>query len=169
MTTTSTMPAFPANSHGTLYVPMVRWLCRTHLPRVLEIEALSFDDFWREGDFVRALRQRDTMAEVLEIKGEVAAFIVFRWQKKTATVLNLAVAPHIRRRGLGRLLVERLRARADKHNVKRKLLACVGERNTAGQLFFSALGFRATAILRDYYADGQDAYQFSYRICEGKT
>jgi ribosomal-protein-alanine N-acetyltransferase len=40
----------------------------------------------------------------------------------------------------------------------------VRETNLAAQLFWRAMGFRATATLRDHYENGETAYRCVYRL-----
>ena len=42
----------------------IRWICRGDMSEVLEIENLCFDYPWTEDDFMRSLRQSDTIGVV---------------------------------------------------------------------------------------------------------
>jgi ribosomal-protein-alanine N-acetyltransferase len=68
----------------------------------------------------------------------------------------------MRRRGIGRALLRKL---ADKLTPtgRQRIQLEVRETNLSAQLFFKSLGFRAIAILRDFYEDSaEDAYLMQY-------
>jgi ribosomal-protein-alanine N-acetyltransferase len=77
-------------------------------------------------------------------------------------VLTLAVDPAWRRKGIGRALVERLINKLSPHR-RHQILLEVRETNLVAQLFFRSLGFRASRILRNFYADTvEHAYLIAY-------
>jgi len=79
--------------------------------------------------------------------------------------LNFAVAEEIQKRGVGRRMIEKLTGKLSSQRRNRIMLE-VRETNLAAQLFFRRLGFRAIAVLRDFYDDTtEDAYlmQYCYR------
>lgn len=148
----------------------IRWLIRADMPEVLAIEQESFEFPWREADFMNCLRQRNCIAMVAEwIDGKtkwdrVAGFVIYELHKTRLHVLNLAVAGDLRRRGVGRALVEKLQGKLNAAH-RTKLQLEVRERNKDAQLFFRAHGFRAVKTLRNYYEDSdEDAYVFEYDV-----
>jgi len=164
----ATMPAIQNDRCGTLYVPRLRWMLRGDMDRVLEIEALSFPFPWGVDDFIRMLRQRNCIGKVAEIRGEVAAYIVYEMRKASYVILNIAVAPHIRRRGLGRLLIGQLQQACSVHRL-RSIEAIVVESNLEGQLFFRDRGFRCRKTLAGFFNQGnQTGYRFVWTKKAGK-
>jgi ribosomal-protein-alanine N-acetyltransferase len=156
---------FPRRAGAHLWVPRIDWLGAEDVERVLEIEQLSFDYPWPPSDFERALRRANVLAVVLRLRGEVCGYAVYAFYAKAIELLNLAVAPHIRRRGLGRLLVDQLKTKL--RGPRKMLGAVVSERNLEAQWFFAAIGFRAEKVLRDYYCGGSDyldGYRFGFRL-----
>ena len=139
-----------------------RWMVRDNMIRVLDIEFDSFEIPWTYDDFFRELSSRNCLAMVAEIAGQVAGYVVYRLHRRYIEIINLAVAPECRRDGVGRAMLDKLRAKLLKRR-RNKLVAIVREKNVAGQMFFKACGFEATAIERGYYA-GEDAYRFEGRI-----
>ena len=70
-----------------------------------------------------------------------------------AEVLTLAVAPHARRRGLARALLDRAVAMLG----DAPLFLEVSAQNTAALALYGAAGFEACGRRRDYYGAGRDA------------
>ena len=83
---------------------------------------------------------------VAECEGAIAGFLVWR---KTAPdeveVLNLAVLPHFRRRGMGKALLETLPSAA--------VFLEVRESNAAAIALYGAAGFQQTGIRPAYYSN----------------
>ena len=59
----------------------IRWMIRRDMQSVLYIENESFQYPWSEEDFIRVLRQRDTIGMVAERDGQVAAFMIYELHK----------------------------------------------------------------------------------------
>jgi ribosomal-protein-alanine N-acetyltransferase len=83
---------------------------------------------------------------VAEIEGAVVAFLVTRiLTEGECEVLNLAVAPQYRRRGLGRCLLQSVLCRT--------MFLEVRESNTAARAFYKSLGFQELTRRPGYYSD----------------
>ena len=140
----------------------IRWLRRLDLPDVLEIERASFAAPWSEADFDATLRRPYCFGLAAEQWQSLCGYLLGALDGKYVHLLNMAVAPVHRRRGVGsRLLaevVDRLRPSG------RRLMAVLGERNVPAQLFYRAHGFRAVGVLRDFWnGTRDDAYLFEHR------
>jgi ribosomal-protein-alanine N-acetyltransferase len=146
----------------------IRWMIRRDMPEVLQIEAESFEFPWSEDDFVRCLRQRNCIGMVVEQDDRVVGFMIYELHKTRLHILNFAVAPDCRRRGLGQQMVTKLVGKLSLQRRVRVTLE-VRETNLDAQIFFRAQGFRAVSVLRSYYEDTpEDAYvmQYRYRLTE---
>ena len=146
----------------------IRWMILRDMPEVLAIEAQSFDVPWNESEFIRNLRCRDQIGMVAEIKGRVVGFMIYRLDKKALTLLNMAVHPQFRRRGVGASLLDKL---AGKLSTKRRerIEISVIDSNLPCHLFLRSLGYEAVEVLRDYeYDEGhvQDAYRFRLHVAD---
>jgi len=142
---------------------LIRWMFKRDMPQVLEIEAESFEFPWSEDDFHRCLRQRNCVGMVADWDGEILGYMIYELQKNGLHLLNFAVAPRCRRRGVGRQMAARLIAKLAPQRRTRITLE-VRETNLTAQLFFRALGFRAVSVLRGFYEDTpEDAYVMQYR------
>ncbi len=144
----------------------IRWMIRRDMPEVVWIEHRSHEFPWCEDDFVRCLRQRNCIGMVAEAGDRIVGFLVYELLDDKLHILNMAVHPHFRRRGIGRQLVNRIISKLSHHRRSRITLG-VRESNLAAQLFFRACGFRAVKVLRAFFPDtDEDAYWFEYRLNE---
>jgi ribosomal-protein-alanine N-acetyltransferase len=140
----------------------IRWMIRRDMPEVLQIEAESFEFPWSEDDFVRCLRQRNCIGMVVEQDDRGVGFMIYELHKTRLHILNFAVAPDCRRRGLGQQMVTKLVGKLSLQRRVRVTLE-VRETNLDAQIFFRAQGFRAVSVLRSYYEDTpEDAYVMQY-------
>ncbi|MCO6043616.1 ribosomal protein S18-alanine N-acetyltransferase [Aeoliella sp. ICT_H6.2] len=141
----------------------IRWMIRRDMGEVLQIEKGSFEFPWFEEDFVRCLRQRNCIGMVAEYGERVIGFMIYELHKTRLHVLNFAVAPEYRRLGVGEQMIDKLISKLSSQRRTRISLE-VRETNLSAQLFFKDSGFRATAVLRDFYDDStEDAYVMQYR------
>jgi ribosomal-protein-alanine N-acetyltransferase len=142
--------------------PQIRWLIRRDMPEVMEIENRSFQFPWSEEEFLCCLRQRNCIGTVYEsTNGPIHGFMICELHTNTLRILNFAVAPEVRRTGVGRAMAKRL---MDKLSQQKRhwIVLETRESNVAAQLFWSACGFRAERILSDFYDNGENAIHFSY-------
>ncbi len=148
-----------------MHVSNIRWIYRRDMDDVLAIERAAFEFPWYEEDFIRCLRQRNCIGMVaVDFEERVIGYMLYELHSTGIHVLNFAAAPDARRQGVGRKMAAKL---IDKLSPQRRTRITLGvrETNLAAQLFFKALGFRAVAILRDFYAEtAEDAYFFQYRV-----
>ena len=146
----------------------IRWMIRRDMPEVLRIEAGSFEFPWSEEDFIRCLRQRNCIGMVAEHDERVVGFMIYELHKSRLHIINFAVHPTFRRRGVGRQMSDKLAGKLS-HQRRDKILLEVRETNLPAQLFFRNNGFRAVSVLRDFYEDTtEDAYMMQYQYA-GRT
>jgi len=141
----------------------IRWMIRRDMPEVLDIENRSFEFPWSEEDFIRCLRQRNCIGMVAEYDERVVGFMIYELHKNRLHILNFAVRPEFRRRGVATAMVNKLIGKLSQQRRNRILLE-IRETNLDAQLFFRDSGFRAISVLRDFYDDTtEDAYLMQYR------
>ena len=146
----------------------IRWMIRRDMPEVLGAERQSFEFAWTEEDFLRCLRQRNCIGMVAEQGERVVGFMIYELHKTKLHILNFAVLPAARRRGIATQMVTKLIGKLSSHRRTRVTLE-VRETNLAAQVFFRAQEFKAVRVLRGYYEDsGEDAFQMEYRL-DGDT
>ena len=141
----------------------IRWMIRRDMPAVLAIENNSFEFSWTEDDFIRCLRQRNCIGMVAEQDDQVVGFMIYELHKNRLHILNFAVNPDSRRKGIGNAMMGKLLGKLS-HERRNRIMLEVRETNLEAQLFFKTLGFRAISVLRDFYDDTvEDAYLMQYR------
>lgn len=146
-----------------MITPHIRWIIRRDMDEMLAIESACFQwDAWREEDFVKMLLQRDVIGVVAEHDEAVVGYLVYRLSKKGITIENLAVDPALWKMGVGRALIEKQQRKLSATR-RTWLRSHVLDSNLNAQLFFKAMGFRATGISANHYDDGSDAYKMVYR------
>ncbi len=142
----------------------IRWMIRRDLPTVLEIEQTSFPKPWTEDCFIQALRQRNCIGMVAEVNEEVVGFIIYELNKKRINVINMAVSPDWRNKGIATDMLNKLKAKLSV-NRRDRIEANVAESNLDAQIFFKMQSFLCIKINKNFYVeDKEDAYLFEY-IC----
>ena len=143
----------------------IRWMIRRDMQEVLDIERASFEFPWFEEEFIRCLRQRNCIGMVAEHAERVVGFMIYELHKTRLHILNFAVAEDVRRRGIGRQMIEKFVSKLSSQRRTRITLE-VRETNLPAQVFFRANSFRATSVLHEFYDDSpEDAYLMQY-YCE---
>lgn len=148
----------------TLSDVQIRWMIRRDMPEVLAIENDSFKFPWTEEEFLDQLRQYNCIGMVAERQEQIVGFMIYELRKHKLHVLKFAVAPWVRRQGIGSKMVDKLIHKLSQQ--RRSVISLeVRETNLASQLFFRSQRFRADEILREHFEDsGEDAYRFVFSI-----
>jgi ribosomal-protein-alanine N-acetyltransferase len=128
------------------------------LDRIMEIERLSFAHPWSRQAFVEELERSFSRLEVLlhDRTGEVIAFINYWVVHDEIHVLNVAIHPDWRRRGLASQLMEHAIS-TGRRTASRLMTLEVRRSNTAAIQLYESLGFEVVDIRRRYYEDREDA------------
>jgi ribosomal-protein-alanine N-acetyltransferase len=137
-------------------------------PSILKIERASHPAPWTETNFRAEMDKPYSRFLVLtddETDELVAGYVVF-WQLfDECQVLNVSVAPELRRRGLARQMLRRAISLATTGGSKRVTLD-VRKSNQAAIQLYQALGFSIVHLRKGFYSDGEDAYQMSLSLTE---
>lgn len=140
----------------------LRWMIRRDMPEVLEIERLSFEYPWSADKFMRTLRCQNCIGMVAEHAERIVGYTIYRLQRHSLEILNVAVHPDFRRQRIGAAILEKLKRKLSPQRRKRITLQ-VRETNLPAQLFFRACGMRATLVVKDAFEDcDEDAYVFRF-------
>jgi ribosomal-protein-alanine N-acetyltransferase len=127
------------------------------LPRVMEIERAAFSHPWSEDLVRRELGHEFSTVLLAEEGGALLGFVISWLVHDELHVLNVAVAPEARRRGVARRLLEVVESGAREQGARVALLEVrVGNAPAIG--LYRALGYRDVSIRPRYYAEnGEDA------------
>jgi ribosomal-protein-alanine N-acetyltransferase len=136
---------------------------RDDITRVIEIEEASFDSPWNAGDFCQMMKQKGAAMLLCRREGEEAqGFLIYQRVARRIELVNMAVAPDARRKGLARRMVEA--AVRDAEIRRLPIIACeVGEANLIAHLTLRNLRFTCDSVERGVFGD-EDGYRFVRRI-----
>lgn len=143
----------------------IRWLIRMDMPAVIAIEAARETGTpWDETAVLDCLRNRNCIGMVAEDShGRVLGFMIYELHERRLHLLRLAVAPTVRRKGIGRTLLERLAAKATPPCRRRRITLDVPETNLAACLWLRTCGWRAVRLDREVGPNGEDSLRFVWR------
>lgn len=142
----------------------IRWMIRRDMPAVRNIENLCFQFPWQEDDFIRCLRERNSIGMVAEYEEKIVGFMIYELHKNRLHILNFAVLPSMQNRNVGMAMIDKLLGKLTFQRRNRIMLE-VRESNLDAQLFFHRMGFRAISVLKDFYLDStEDAYLFRFDL-----
>lgn len=142
----------------------IRWLTYADMPAVLQIERDCYEyGPWEKEDFLAFLGSYNSIAIVAEYGGDIRGFMLYEITQVKFNIIECAVDPKFRNKGIGRRLVEKLKERLAV-NKRCRISVEVREHNLDAQLFFRALGFKAITTTKAFYDDNnEDAIRMVYR------
>ncbi|MEW6262668.1 MAG: ribosomal protein S18-alanine N-acetyltransferase [Thermodesulfobacteriota bacterium] len=134
------------------------------LDQVMAIEQVSFRRPWTREGFLVELKRRPARCLVARQGRNVCGYLVFWLIPPEIHVLNLAVRPDLRRRKIGRLLMEYMLEYGRDTGAGEVFLE-VRTSNLAAQELYRSLGFSLSGRRRDYYAeDHEDALIMAFSL-----
>jgi len=135
--------------------PAVRRLAYSDLPAVISIERRSFPAPWSLAMFVLELSKPSGICLAATGGGELHGYLVCSRYDRVWHVMNVAVAPERRRRGVASGLISRLVEEAGRE-LPFTLEVRVSNRDAIAM--YEKLGFRSAGVRPRYYQDnGEDA------------
>lgn len=153
MTALGTRTSTRVAAGGWAFVDMVP----SDLPEVVAIERASFPNPWTGPLFLQELQVG--FSRTIVARGDDGAILGYlcRWLVADEIhVLNVAVAPSARGRGLGAALVRQVLDEAAACRVVAVTLE-VRRSNTAGRRLYESFGFEEVGSRPNYYGRGEDA------------
>jgi len=122
---------------------------------MLALERRAFTDPWSEASVHEALTSAWTFGLVAETGRGIAGYLIGREVAGTGEVLNLAVAPEVRRRGIAGALLEAGLVAFRRRKVDEVFLE-VRESNRPAQALYLSRGFRAVGQRASYYRNPKE-------------
>jgi len=139
-----------------------------HLDQVLAIER-TFAAPWSRDMFLQELRQQWDASEALVAESQelLLGYVLCWFVADEIHIVNLAVHPGWRRRGIGRQLLTEICDRARRRGMTLATLE-VRIHNEPAVRLYESFGFRQVAIRKSYYADnGEDALVMLMELVPG--
>ena len=133
----------------------VRELAYADLPLIISIERRSFRSPWSVGMFALEMSKVDTIGLAAVENDRVVGYLVLSRFDRAWHLMNVAVAPEHRRRGIASLLItDALKQIEEDEPVTLE----VRPTNRSAIELYVGLGFRSYGLRRGYYPDnGEDA------------
>jgi ribosomal-protein-alanine N-acetyltransferase len=128
----------------------IREMLESDIPEVLKIERISFTTPWNETAFYNEIYHPHALSKVAVIRDKVIGYICVRHIINECHILNLAVHPDLRRRGVATALVRETLDELREMGC-RFLYLEVRASNTEAREFYEHLGFRPVGVRRNYY------------------
>jgi ribosomal-protein-alanine N-acetyltransferase len=122
---------------------------------LVAIERRCFSDPWSESSFREALDSPWSFGLVAHSAQGIAGYLIGREVAGTGEVLNLAVSPDFRRRGVARALLRAGLALLRKRHVDEVFLE-VRESNRSAQALYLSSGFRPVGQRAAYYRNPKE-------------
>lgn len=126
-----------------------------HVPAIAQLESICFSCPWSENSVASELTNALSLWLVAEEDGRVAGYIGSQTVCEESDMMNVAVHPDFRRRGIGEALVKaletELRARGS-HCLTLEVRAS----NAPAIALYEKLGFSQVGLRKNYYRDPKE-------------
>lgn len=134
---------------------MILPMNETHVSQVAEMEKLCFRDPWSEKSVASELTNKLSLWLVAEESGAVVGYVGSQTVLNETDMMNVAVHPDHRRRGIARSLVAAL-VEALKEKGSRCLTLEVRESNESAIALYQGLDFQQIGLRKNYYRNPRE-------------
>ena len=114
------------------------------------VERECFSDPWTSAGLRESIQYETSRAFVAEFGGTTVGYVMARISGEEAEILNLAVLPSCRRRGIARCLLEEALAAVTTAGVREAYLE-VRQSNVVALSLYQGFGFRPVGLRPGYY------------------
>ena len=135
---------------------MITLATAADIPALAAIEARAHQHPWSEAQLAAELTLPQSRVTVARADGVVAGYLVAWLVASELQILNVCVAPEMRRRGLARALLTDGLALCQSATLE------VRRGNSAALALYRKLGFAEVGARLAYYHDGEDALLMSW-------
>lgn len=132
---------------------MIRPMIAADVPSVAALEKLCFSDPWSVSSIASELDNPLSLWLVWEEDGTAAAYLGVQRVPPQADVMNVAVSPALRRRGIARALFAELERRLPEID---ELFLEVRASNSGAIALYRTLGFEQVGRRPNYYLDPRE-------------
>jgi [ribosomal protein S18]-alanine N-acetyltransferase len=119
------------------------------------IEKACFSDPWSQAGILETIQHETARAFVAEGGGEPIGYVMARISGEEAEILNLAVLPSYRRKGIARCLLSEALGSLVAAGVREAYLE-VRQSNQEAIGLYQSLGFRPVGLRPDYYRNPRE-------------
>ena len=133
----------------------LEWMTDAHVAQVAELEKLCFSDPWSENSVASELKNPLSLWLVALDDATVAGYIGSQSVQGEADMMNVAVHPDYRRKGIARQLVTELVAALAKKGVHSLALE-VRASNAPAIALYEQLGFQQVGRRPNYYRNPKE-------------
>ena len=134
---------------------MIVRMNESHVKAVAELEKICFSDPWSENSVASELKNKLALWLVAEEEGKVAGYIGSQTCTDESDVMNVAVHPDFRRRGIAEALVNAL-VEELKAIESRCLTLEVRASNVPAISLYEKLGFAEVGRRKNYYRNPRE-------------
>ncbi len=134
---------------------LIRPASSADVPALVEIERECFSDPWTAAGIRETIQYETARAFVAESDGLAVGYVMARISGEEGEILNLAVLPKSRRKGIARCLLAEALGSIAAAGVKEAYLE-VRQSNEEAIALYQAHGFRPVGLRPDYYRDPRE-------------
>lgn len=127
------------------------------IDEIAALESVCFSDPWTKEMLLQSFSSPIFYGVLMEEQGEIIGYACETVLFEDAEIAIVAVAPAHRKKGLGKLLMERLENIAISRGAEQTFLE-VRTSNVAALALYEGFGFEKIRTRERYYADGEDAF-----------
>ena len=120
------------------------------VPSIAKLETVCFSDPWSEKSIASELDNRLSYWLVAECDGAIVGYVGSQSVLDSADMMNIAVAPEYRRKGIGKMLINTLTEHLHRKGI-RFLLLEVRVSNASAIALYESLGFEQVGKRPRYY------------------
>lgn len=125
------------------------------LDELMEIEFESFTAPWSRKSYEELAALENVDIWVARLGRELVGYMLIQYMDDDAELHTFAVKRGLRRRGIGRRLMDHMLSEADRRKVRRIYLQ-VRPSNDAAAALYDKLGFKIVGIRPAYYHDNKE-------------
>lgn len=133
----------------------IRDMWWSDIPQVLKIEMMSFSTPWNEMAFLNEIYNSSSIVKVAVYENKIVGYICASSVIDEGHILNIAVSPDMRRRGIATVMLEKVIEELKKRGCKSIYLE-VRASNTIAMKFYENFGFISVGIRRNYYTSPKE-------------